>query len=71
MTKSSLMSHYTKEELADLVIMHEKNAKVLNETIDQQYRNAMKLLEDMNVMNKTHKERNGKPPREEGQHGSD
>ena len=53
MKKSSLLSNYTKEQLADIVIMQEKNIEVLHETINRQYSNAMKLLEDMNLFNKT------------------
>lgn len=53
MKKSSLLSNYTKEQLADIVITQEKNIEVLHETINRQYSNAMKLLEDMNLFNKT------------------
>lgn len=53
MTKTTLMA-YTKEELVEMVLMHEKNIEVLNETIDQQYKNAVQLLERMDVFNKTY-----------------
>lgn len=53
MTKTTLMA-YTKEELVEMVLMHEKNIEILNETIDQQYKNAVQLLERMDVFNKTY-----------------
>lgn len=53
-TRSTLMN-YTKEQLIDRIECLEHNNAVLTETVDIQYRNAMKLFEDMNIYNEQHK----------------
>lgn len=51
--KSALMRR-TKEELADLIMCLEHNYNVLYESFDNQYRNCLKLLDDMKLVNDTY-----------------
>ena len=52
--KKKTLMNYTKEELADLIIMLEHNYNVLNERFDNQYNNCIKFLNDMSLVNKTY-----------------
>lgn len=55
MYRKSALMHCTKEELIDKIIMLEYNNKVLDETIEQQYKNATELLKEMDLFNETYK----------------
>lgn len=54
-TKATLMS-WSKEKLADYIIMLERNNNELHETIDRQYYNCMHMIDDMNILNECYKE---------------
>lgn len=54
--KSTLMN-YTKEQLVEHIMCLEHNNNVLEENFNRQYENCMKLLNDMNLINDTYKNR--------------
>ena len=51
-TKKTLMG-YTKEELVDYCLCLEHNNKALSESFDVQYKNCMKIIDDMKLLNDT------------------
>lgn len=51
--KTALMK-WTKEELADHIVCLEHNYNILYESFDNQYRNCLKLLDDMKLINDTY-----------------
>lgn len=50
--KRTLMG-YTKEELVDHCLCLEHNNSVLKENFEIQYKNCMKMIDDMNLLNNT------------------
>ena len=52
--KSTLMN-YTKEQLVDYCMCLEHNNNVLEHNFNQQYKNCLKLLDDMKLVNDTYK----------------
>ena len=56
MKKKSTLQNYTKVQLIDIVLCLQHNNEVLEQTLDQQYHNALKLLEEMNIFNIAYKE---------------
>ena len=54
--KSTLMN-YTKEELVEYCMCLEHTNNVLEHNFENQYRNCMKLLDDMKLINDTYKNR--------------
>lgn len=51
--------NWTRRELVDYIMMLEHNNQVMEETFEQQYKNCMQIISDMNILNKTYKERHG------------
>ena len=45
---------WSKNELADYCIMLEHNINVISESLDIQYNNCLKMLDDMKLINKTY-----------------
>jgi hypothetical protein len=45
---------WTKEELAEHIVCLEHNYNVLYESFDNQYRNCLKILDDMKLINDTY-----------------
>lgn len=59
MTESTLTKR-SKKELIDLILMYQKNEQNLQNTIDQQYINFTKIIDDINKSHKNYlKSRNG------------
>ena len=56
MKKKSTLQNYTKVQLIDIVLCLQHNNEVFEQTLDQQYHNALKLLEEMNIFNIAYKE---------------
>lgn len=54
--KKSSLNHWNKEELIDYIIMLEHNINAVSESLDIQYGNCIKLLEEMHLVNKTYME---------------
>ena len=54
MKKRSTLQNYTKTQLIDMVECLEHNNEVLRQTLDQQYYNALKIIEEMNLFNSTY-----------------
>lgn len=52
--KKATLLGWSKEELADYILMLEHNINAVNESFDNQYNNCIKLLEDMRLVNKTY-----------------
>ena len=48
------LSHWTKSELIDYILMLEHNINVVQESFDNQYANCLKILDDMKLINKTY-----------------
>lgn len=57
--KRSTLMNWTRRELVDHIMMLEHNNRVMEETFEQQYKNCMQLIRDMDIFNKTYKERHG------------
>lgn len=55
MATRNTLKQYTKDQLIDRIECLEHNNAVLSEALDNQYHNAMKLLEDMNVFKEQYK----------------
>jgi hypothetical protein len=51
--KRSTLMNYTKERLVDLCLCLEYNNEALNESFEIQYKNCMKMIDDMNLLNST------------------
>ena len=51
--KKATLMHWSKEELAEHIMMLEHNINALNESFEDQYSNCLKLIEDMKLVNKT------------------
>ena len=54
--KKATLLGWSKEELADYILMLEHNINVVQESFENQYANCLKLLSDMNLINKTYLE---------------
>lgn len=52
--KKATLLHWNKEELADYCIMLEHNINAISESLDNQYTNCLKILNDMKLINKTY-----------------
>lgn len=52
--KKQTLLNWSKEELADYIMMLEHNINVVNESFDVQYNNCLKMLDDMKLVNKTY-----------------
>ena len=52
--KKSSLNHWNKEELIDYIIMLEHNINAVSESLDIQYGNCLKLLDEMSLVNKTY-----------------
>lgn len=52
--KKATLMQWTKEELADYCIMLEHNINAVSESLDNQYTNCLKILDDMKLINKTY-----------------
>lgn len=52
--KKATLLRWSKEELADYILMLEHNINVVQEGFDNQYFNCLKLLDDMKLVNKTY-----------------
>lgn len=57
--KKSTLMNWTRRELVDHIMMLEHNNQVMEETFEQQYKNCMQIIRDMDIFNKTYKERHG------------
>ncbi|MEG0365545.1 MAG: hypothetical protein RR585_01825 [Coprobacillus sp.] len=51
------LSNWSKEDLIDHVMCLEHNNKVLKENFDIQYKNCIKILDDMKLINDIYKHR--------------
>lgn len=51
--KKYTLMRWSKEELAEHIIMLEHNINALNESFENQYSNCLKLVDDMKLLNKT------------------
>ena len=54
--KKATLLRWSKEELADYILMLEHNINAVNESFDIQYYNCLKMLDDMKLINKTYAE---------------
>jgi hypothetical protein len=54
--KSTLMG-YTKEQLVDYVMCLEHNNNVMEQNFNQQYKNCLELVNQMNIFNDAYKNR--------------
>lgn len=54
--KRATLMGWNKEELVDYILCLEHNINVVSESFDNQYKNCMKLLDDMTLVNKTYTE---------------
>ena len=54
--KRSTLMNWTRRELVDHIMMLEHNNQVMEETFEQQYKNCMQIIRDMDIFNKTYKE---------------
>ena len=52
--KKSTLNHWNKEELIDYIIMLEHNINAVSESLEIQYGNCIKLLDEMSLVNKTY-----------------
>ena len=52
--KKATLLRWSKEELADYVLMLEHNINAVSESLDNQYNNCLKILDDMKLINKTY-----------------
>lgn len=52
--KKQTLLNWSKEELADYIIMLEHNINVVNESFENQYNNCLKMIDDMKLLNKTY-----------------
>lgn len=57
--KRSTLMNWTRRELVDHIMNLEHNNQVLEERFEQQYKNCMQIIRDMDIFNKTYKERHG------------
>lgn len=57
--KRSTLMNWTRRELVDYIMNLEHNNQVLEERFEQQYKNCMQIIRDMDIFNKTYKERHG------------
>ena len=55
--KRSTLMNWTRRELVDYIMNLEHNNQVLEERFEQQYKNCMQIIRDMDIFNKTYKER--------------
>ena len=51
--KKATLMRWSKEELAEHIMMLEHNINALKESFEIQYSNCLKLLDDMKLLNKT------------------
>ena len=51
--KKATLMRWSKEDLAEHVMMLEHNINALKESFENQYSNCLKLLDDMKLFNKT------------------
>lgn len=51
--KRSTLMNWTRRELVDHIMMLEHNNQVMEETFEQQYKNCMQIIRDMDIFNKT------------------
>lgn len=49
--------NWTRRELVDHIMNLEHNNQVLEERFEQQYKNCMQIIRDMDIFNKTYKEK--------------
>lgn len=54
--KKFTLMRWTKEDLVDYIIMLEHNINVLNDTLDNQYNNCVKLFNDMQTVKNTYED---------------
>lgn len=54
MKKRSTLQNYNKSKLIDIIEYLEKNNEILSQTLDQQYYNALTIIEKMNIFNSTY-----------------
>ena len=52
--KKQTLLNWSKEELADYIMMLEHNINVINESFEIQYNNCLKMIDDMKLLNKTY-----------------
>lgn len=52
--KKQTLLNWSKEELADYIMMLEHNINVVNESFENQYNNCLKMIDDMKLLNKTY-----------------
>lgn len=57
--KRSTLMNWTRRDLVELIMTLEHNNQVLEETIEQQYKNCLRMINDMSLFNKTYQERHG------------
>ena len=57
--KRSTLMNWTRRELVDYIMNLEHNNQVMEEAFEQQYKNCMQIIRDMDIFNKTYKERHG------------
>ena len=51
------LNSWSKQQIIKHCMCLEHNNKVLNESFERQYQNCMKIVEDMNLLNDTYKNR--------------
>ena len=54
--KKATLMKWNKEELVDYILCLEHNINAVNESIENQYNNCIKLLDDMKLVNETYTE---------------
>lgn len=54
MPKRSTLQNYTKSQLIDIIECLQHNNNVLSQGLDQQYYNALKIINEMNIFNETY-----------------
>ena len=52
--KRSTLMNWTRRELVDYIMNLEHNNQVLEERFEQQYKNCMQIIRDMDIFNKTY-----------------
>lgn len=55
MATRNTLKQYARDQLIDRIECLEHNNAVLSEALDNQYHNATKLLDDMNIFNEQYK----------------
>lgn len=54
--KKATLMRWSKEELAEHIMMLEHNINVLKESFENQYSNCLKLVDNMSLLNRTFRE---------------